>query len=205
MTSTLSILSLQSERLQFGNYSLWYADDKIYLSDGKDTKTLDVSNLSIIEWTPDTEGEYPALPGGTTETTLNKLLVEITNKLRKHEHSTDDIDNLMDWFEEKKDELKGADGKDGVDGKDGASAFDLWQEEIYGDIVPEERSHDKDWQYVDPSGFGDKSELRLITYHDEYQNRLNLFTQRTGKNALNIEEEADIVGASERIYICGNS
>ena len=185
MTSALSGMSLESQRLRYGKYSLCFSDNKIYLSDGEITNYLDVSNLSIIEWTPDTEGTYPAIPGGTEVTTLNHLLTAIITTLRKHEHKTDDISNLQNWFEEKKPELKGADGKNG------ASAFDLWQEEIYGDIVPEERSHEKEWQYVDPSGFGDKTELRLITYYDEYQNRLNLFIQRTGKNALNIEEEAD--------------
>ncbi len=194
MTSTLSVMSLESQRLRYGKYSLWFSDDKIYLSDGETTNYLDVSNLSIIEWTPDTEGTYPALPGGTQVTTLNHLLTAIITSLRKHEHKTDDISNLQNWFEEKKPELKGTDGKDGVDGKDGkngVSAFDQWQEEIYGDIMPEERSHDKDWQYIDPEGFGDKTEIRLVTCDADYEERLSKYMSETGKNALNIEKEAD--------------
>ena len=132
MTSALSVMSLESQRLRYGKYSLWYSDNKIYLSDGETTNYLDVSNLSIIEWTPDTEGTYPAIPGGTEVTTLNHLLTAITTTLRKHEHKTDDISNLQLWFEEKKPELKGADGKDG---KNGASAFEFWQMENYGNIL----------------------------------------------------------------------
>ena len=81
MTSTLSVMSLESQRLRYGKYSLWYSDNKIYLSDGETTNYLDVSNLSIIEWTPDTEGTYPAIPGGTEVTTLNHLLTAIVTTL----------------------------------------------------------------------------------------------------------------------------
>ena len=121
MTSALSVMSLESQRLRYGKYSLWFSDDKIYLSDGETTNYLDVSNLSIIEWTPDTEGTYPAIPGGTEVTTLNHLLTTIITTLRKHEHKTDDIENLQQWFEEKKPELKGEKGDKGDKGDKGAT------------------------------------------------------------------------------------
>ena len=114
-------MSLESQRLRYGKYSLWFSDDKIYLSDGETTNYLDVSNLSIIEWTPDTEGTYPAIPGGTEVTTLNHLLTTIITTLRKHEHKTDDIENLQQWFEEKKPELKGEKGDKGDKGDKGAT------------------------------------------------------------------------------------
>ena len=140
-------MSLESQRLRYGKYSLWFSDDKIYLSDGETTNYLDVSNLSIIEWTPDTEGTYPAIPGGTEITTLNQLLTAIVNTLRKHEHKTDDISNLQKWFEEKKPELKGEKGDagergdkgekgdTGEKGDSGYNAFEFWQMENYGNIL----------------------------------------------------------------------
>ena len=100
----------------------------------------------------------------------------------------------LEYLNEHKDELKGEKGDKGDKGEkgdSGTSAFDLWQEEVYGDILPISRSHEKGWQYIDPSGFGDKSNIALITYTKDYENRLNLFAKRTGKNALLLEEEAD--------------
>ena len=55
MTSTLSVMSLESQRLRYGKYSLWFSENKIYVSDGEKTNYLDMSDISIIEWTPDTE------------------------------------------------------------------------------------------------------------------------------------------------------
>ena len=104
--------------------------------------------------------------------------------------SINDIDVKLlslEYLNEHKDELKGDKGdkgEKGDKGDSGTSAFDLWQEEVYGDILPISRSHEKGWQYIDPSGFGDKSQIALITCSKDYENRLNLYAKRTGKNEL---------------------
>ena len=74
MTSALSVMSLESKRLKYGQYSLWYTDKKLYFSDGVKINYLNLDDTSVIEWSPDTQGTYPALPSGTQTTTLRKLL-----------------------------------------------------------------------------------------------------------------------------------
>ena len=42
MTSTLSVMSLEAQKLRYGKYSLWYSDDYIWCSNGVDTYKMKV-------------------------------------------------------------------------------------------------------------------------------------------------------------------
>ena len=208
----------EAEYIRKGRYKLYFENDLLNISDGTNIISLDLSHSALINWTPDTTCLYPAFPNGTALTTLNNLLSLIINNIESvngdlsfksdldHKHTATDITDLLTWFNNKKPELKGdngqdgkdgqdgqdgQDGKDGQDGQDGKSAFELWQLDIYGNIEPKNTTHSDNWQYIDPSGFGDKSNVRLLTYKNEYENRLNLFMKETGKNALKLEDEAD--------------
>ena len=221
---SVSLLSIQSEEskcIKNGNYKLFFKNGLLCITDGVNLITLDLSTSQILNWTPDTQGIYPVLPSGTAQTTLNLLLSSLINQIEDnksdiayksdldHTHSTNDITDLLTWFNNKKPELKGADGKDGVDGKDGKdgkdgtngtngqdgkSAFELWQLDLYGNIEPVNIIHQG--QYIDPSGFGNKSNVVLLSLRDEYVKRLNLYMKETGKNALNIEDEANAILAT---------
>ena len=83
----------------------------LYLSDSVDTITVDFSSGGQVNyWTPDTECLLPAIPGGTATTTLNVLLTNIIEVIENnvkelayksdldHKHTTEDITNMLDWF-----------------------------------------------------------------------------------------------------------
>ena len=135
MTSTLSIMSLESQRLRYGRYSLWYSDNLLYLSDGEKTATINLADTSLIEWTPDTMGSYPAIPGGYKPNTLMGLLIEITEALNKGLN----IDNAQEWFDAHKEQFTGY------------SAFEFWQSLNYPDIMPDnmEKRYKQRWtEYI---------------------------------------------------------
>jgi hypothetical protein len=128
-------MSLESQRLRYGRYSLWYSDNLLYLSDGEKTATINLADTSLIEWTPDTPGSYPAIPGGYKPNTLMGLLVEITEALNKGLN----IDNAQEWFDAHKEQFTGY------------SAFEFWQSLNYPDIMPDnmEKRYKQRWtEYI---------------------------------------------------------
>ena len=52
MTSTLSVLSLESKKLKIGNYSLWFQDNIIYCSDGNKVTQIDLNWYDIKVYDP---------------------------------------------------------------------------------------------------------------------------------------------------------
>ena len=52
MTSTLSILSLEAQKLKIGNYTMWFKDNIIYCSDGTKTVQLNLNSFTVDAYDP---------------------------------------------------------------------------------------------------------------------------------------------------------
>ena len=103
MTSTLSVLSLESKKLKIGNYSLWFQDNIIYCSDGNKVTQIDLNWYDIKVYDPTID--QSSLPYETNngitykEQTVAECLYNLLFDILKNRREIDEIKMELPAYE----------------------------------------------------------------------------------------------------------
>ena len=119
MTSTLSVMSLEAQKLRYGKYSLWYSDGYIWCSDGTDTYKMRVDGGSGGEIVPyDPTKDMALLPYVdvvnnriaekvmTVKTSINDVAVQVLTNylyildLQKTSQNVDKINKNLEFTDD---------------------------------------------------------------------------------------------------------